>query len=90
MDFLIARENMVNCQLKPNKVNDERVLDAFFQVPRELFVKKTQIHHSYLDDNLPIYNGRHLINPVVLARLIQSLELKKNQSIIKLLFNRAE
>ena len=84
MDFLIARENMVNCQLKPNKVNDERVLDAFFQVPRELFVKKTQIYHSYLDDNLPIYNGRHLINPVVLARLIQSLELKRNQSILNL------
>ena len=42
MEFETARKNMVLSQLKPNKVTDERVLDAFLQVPREIFVKKTQ------------------------------------------------
>ena len=48
-----------------------------FNVPREMFVKKHNIKHAYLDDNLSLGNGRYLLNPVILGRLIQSLEIKK-------------
>ena len=82
MEFVTARKNMVYCQLKPNKVTDEKVLNAFLEIPREIFVKKNQSKHCYLDDNLMIYKNRYLINPFVLARLIQSLELNKDQTIL--------
>ena len=82
MDYIIARKNMVNCQLKPNKVTDKNILNAFLDVPRELFVKKNQANYSYLDDNLLIANKRYLINPVTLARLIQALKLNKSQTIL--------
>ena len=38
MKFSLARKNMVDCQLKPNKVIDKNVLTAFSDVPREKFV----------------------------------------------------
>ena len=82
MDYIIARKNMVNCQLKPNKVNDKNILNAFLNVPRELFVKKNQMSYAYSDDNILVSNHRYLINPVILGRLIQSLELNKSQTIL--------
>ncbi|MAQ06520.1 MAG: protein-L-isoaspartate O-methyltransferase [SAR116 cluster bacterium] len=82
MEFETARKNMVLSQLKPNKVTDERVLDAFLQVPREIFVKKTQSKHCYIDEHLMINKKRYLLNPVVLARLIQSLELNRDKTIL--------
>ncbi len=82
MEFEIARRNMVLSQLKPNKVTDEKVLEAFLQVPREIFVKKAQSKHCYIDENLMINKKRYLLNPVVLARLIQSLELNRDKTIL--------
>ena len=49
-----------------------------------MFVKKNHIKHAYLDDNLSLGNGRFLLNPVILSRLIQALELKKNETILNI------
>jgi len=84
MEFKLARKNMVDCQLKPNKIKDNEVINAFLNVPREMFVKKNHIKHAYLDDNLSLGNGRFLLNPVILSRLIQALELKKNETILNI------
>ncbi len=84
MEFVLARKNMVYCQLKPNKIKDNDVINAFLSVPREMFVKKNHIKHAYLDDNLSLGNGRFLLNPVILSRLIQALELKKNDTILNI------
>ena len=42
--FEIARKMMVDCQIRPSKVTDKNVLDAFMTVPREAFVGK---HREY-------------------------------------------
>ena len=84
MEFTLARKNMVDCQLKPNKIKDNEVINAFSNVPREMFVKKNHIKHAYLDDNLSLGNGRLLLNPLILSRLIQALELKKNETILNI------
>ena len=84
MEFKLARKNMVDCQLKPNKIKDNEVINAFLNVPREMFVKKNHIKHAYLDDNLSLGNGRFLLNPAILSRLIQALELKKNETILNI------
>ena len=76
MEFETARKNMVLSQLKPNKVTDEKVLDAFLQVPREIFVKKAQSKHCYIDENLMINKKRYLLNPLVLARINTVFRIK--------------
>ena len=40
MDFVAARMNMVNSQLRTNKVTDPVLISALRTVPREEFVSK--------------------------------------------------
>lgn len=71
--YEVARINMVENQLRPNKVTDERVIDAFLRIRRELFVPEVLRGVAYVDDDLPIGNGRHLMRPMLAARLLQAL-----------------
>ena len=70
--FEAARRRMVESQLLPNKVTDERVLNAFLRIRRELFVPETMQAVAYIDEELPLGRGRFLMEPMVAARLIQA------------------
>lgn len=70
-DFATARHNMVESQIRTNKVTDAAIIDAFEIVPRELFVPKNLMGVAYVDEDLSIGNGRVLMEPMVFARLLQ-------------------
>lgn len=72
-DYDLARELMVDGQIRPNKVNDPRIINAMRVLRRELFVPPEQAPFAYIDEDLPVGNGRVLIEPMILARLIQTL-----------------
>ncbi|MEK9639391.1 MAG: protein-L-isoaspartate O-methyltransferase [Alphaproteobacteria bacterium] len=80
--FYQARKIMLESQIRPNKVIDELVLSAFSETPRELFVQKSMRDIAYIDEDLPLSNGRYLMEPMVLARLVQSLELKPSDNVM--------
>ena len=82
MDFNLLRKNMVDCQLKPNKIINLDLIDAFLKVPREIFVNKKNINQCYLDVNIDLTKNRFLLNPMVCARLIQSLNINKNDTVL--------
>src|SRR5579864_8331466 len=63
---------MVESQLRPNKVTDERLIDAFMRIDRELFVPPAMRRLAYLDEDLPLGEGRYLMQPMVAARLLQA------------------
>src|ERR1019366_6867764 len=67
-----ARFNMIESQLRPNKVTAERVIDAFMRIRRELFVPAKLRGVAYLDADLPLGDGRYLMQPMVAARLLQA------------------
>jgi protein-L-isoaspartate(D-aspartate) O-methyltransferase len=67
-----ARANMVESQLRPNRVTDERVIAAFMRIRRELFVPERLRGVAYVDDDLPLGGGRYLLRPMVAARLLQA------------------
>jgi protein-L-isoaspartate(D-aspartate) O-methyltransferase len=71
MDYAAARLNMVEGQIKPNRVTDFALLNAFANVPRELFVPKAMRGIAYVDEDIRIAPGRYLMEPMVLARLIE-------------------
>ena len=52
-----ARHNMVDNQLRANKVHDDRVLDAFLRLQRELFVPPGLRGVAYIDEDLPVAPG---------------------------------
>lgn len=72
-----ARVNMIERQLQPNKVTDERVINAFASIRRELFVPERLRAIAYTDDDLPLGNGRYLMAPMVAARLLQAAEIRR-------------
>ena len=80
--FATARKTMVDCQLRPSKVTDQFVLDAFSTIPREEFVGKQQRALAYVDEDLPLSGGRCLMEPMVLARLLQALEIRPDDNLL--------
>jgi protein-L-isoaspartate(D-aspartate) O-methyltransferase len=69
--FAEARNNMVDSQVRPNKVTDPRIVAAMRQLPRERFVPPAQLPRAYADEDVPLGEGRVLLEPMVIARLIQ-------------------
>ncbi len=82
MDFAQVRRNMVDCQLRTNKLVSEAVIDAFLTVPREKFVPQSKVSCAYVDDDLALDSGRFLMEPMVLARLLQAADIKKNDLVL--------
>jgi protein-L-isoaspartate(D-aspartate) O-methyltransferase len=70
-DFRLARNLMVDGQLRPNKVVDRRILDAMRNLPRERFAPATLAGLAYIDQDLPLGDGRVMLKPLVIARLLQ-------------------
>lgn len=70
-DYKAARHNMIENQIRANKVTDPRILEAFDVVPRERFVPRGLEGIAYADEDLHIGDGRYLIEPMILARLLQ-------------------
>ena len=65
----VARENMVDSQVRPNQVNDRRVIDAMRALPREVFAPAGSL--AYADTDIDLGGGRFLLSPMVTARLAQ-------------------
>jgi protein-L-isoaspartate(D-aspartate) O-methyltransferase len=72
MDFVAARYNMVENQIRTNRINDPRVIQALKDTPREVFLPKALGGLAYVDENVPLGSGRFLIEPLVLAQLLQA------------------
>jgi protein-L-isoaspartate(D-aspartate) O-methyltransferase len=73
-DFALARRNMVEGQLRPNRVTNGLLLAVIGALPRERFLPDGLRSVAYSDDDVPLGNGRFLMEPMVLARLIQTLQ----------------
>ena len=71
MDFTEARVRMVDSQVRPNKVTDPRIIAAMRRLPRERFVPPHLAVRAYVDEDVPLGDGRVLMEPVVIARLVQ-------------------
>lgn len=82
MDFAIARHNMVESQLRTNKVIDEAIVDAMAHVPREAFVPDSLRAVAYVDEDVPVSAGRYLVEPLVFARLAQQLEIAPGARVL--------
>lgn len=76
------RKNMVDCQILTNGVYDERLLEAFQTIPREIFVPDRKKTYAYIDEDIEFAPGRYLLEPCVQARLIQALGLDKDKAVL--------
>lgn len=81
MDFnKVARTNMVKNQLMPMAVTELPVLDAFFDVPRHLFVDNDNRKIAYSDARIKLDCERELLAPYVTGLMVQALQLNRRKS----------
>ena len=76
MNFEQARTNMIEQQIRPWDVLDQRVLDALAAVPREHFLPPEHDGLAYSDTRIPLNNNRVSLNPNIEARLLQAAVLE--------------
>lgn len=81
-DFAAARINMVENQVRCNGVTDLGVIAAMSEVARERFTPPANQGIAYMDENLPIGNGRYLLQPRAFAKLCQEAELSAADKVL--------
>ena len=82
MDFAAARRNMVECQLRTNRITEDSLLAAMGEIPREIFVPDRLADIAYVDEDLEIGEGRFLMEPMVLGRLLQAATPKADDAAL--------
>lgn len=82
--YAAARRFMVDGQLKPNRVTDPRLLGAMGDLPRERFLPASLAARAYQDEDVTLPGGRALMEPMVLARLIQLMGLRRGERALVL------
>jgi protein-L-isoaspartate(D-aspartate) O-methyltransferase len=82
--YRLARERMVETQIKARGIKDERVLKAMLKVPRHLFVDEALRDQAYGDFPLPIGEGQTISQPYIVALMTEALELKGNERVLEI------
>jgi protein-L-isoaspartate(D-aspartate) O-methyltransferase len=83
-NFEQARFNMIEQQIRPWDVLDQRTLDLIASVPRERFVPPDYRKLAFADINIPLAQGQVMMSPKVEARLLQALRLNPNDSVLEI------
>lgn len=78
------REKMIAKQLMNRGIKDEKVLEAFRQVPRQEFVQDEDNDYAYSDGPLPIGHGQTISQPYIVALMTEALEIKKTDRVMEI------
>ncbi|NNF26358.1 MAG: protein-L-isoaspartate(D-aspartate) O-methyltransferase [Gemmatimonadetes bacterium] len=82
--FERKRARWVQRDLAPRGVSDPVVLAALTQVPRERFVPPELAEFAYDNRPLPIGKGQTISQPLMVAIMIQALELKGGERVLEI------
>ena len=82
MDFDLAREIMVDSQIRPNDVTDPAIVAAFLRTPREEFVPSARRSVAYSEMEIETAPGRSLWTPRDTAKLIKLAQIKPTDVVL--------
>jgi protein-L-isoaspartate(D-aspartate) O-methyltransferase len=81
-DSATLRRMMVDGQVRTADVTDRALIEAMLEVPRERFAPG-EAALAYLDFDLPVGgDGRRLLKPMVLAKMLQTLDLAQSEKVL--------
>lgn len=73
---------MVEEQLVPRGIRDQRVLGAMRRVPRHEFVPEAQAPYAYEDHPLPIGDGQTISQPYIVALMLEAARIGPEDSVL--------
>jgi protein-L-isoaspartate(D-aspartate) O-methyltransferase len=83
MNLENARHNMIEQQIRPWEVLDQRVLDLLNEIPRENFVPKRYLKLAYADTTIPLGDEQVMMPPRVEARILQALNIQADETVLE-------
>ncbi len=83
-DFTARRTMMVDTQVRPSDVTKFPIIDAMLTVPREDFVPAARREAAYLGENLDLGQGRVLLEPRTLAKMLDALAIVNTEMVLDL------
>ncbi len=84
MDFLAAREAMVDTQVRTSDVTRYSIIDAMLRVPRELFVPKARRDVAYAEAEIPLAAGRAMPTARTLAKMLNAAEIGLSDLVLEI------
>jgi protein-L-isoaspartate(D-aspartate) O-methyltransferase len=79
-----ARYNMVEQQIRPWEVLDQRVLDLIETMPRDLFVPAAYKNLAYADIEIPLGQGEVMLSPKMEGRILQAVMPKTSDNVLEI------
>lgn len=80
----LARQNMIENQVRTWEVLDPRVLEALGAIRREDFVPARYRNLAFADTALPIGHGERMFKPVIEGRILQALALVPGERVLEI------
>ena len=84
MNFEQARLNMIEQQIRPWEVLDQKVLDLIARLHREDFIPEDYRSLALADTQLPLTHGQCTMTPKMEARLLQALDMHKDDRALEI------
>lgn len=80
-----ARYNMIEQQIRPWDVLDQRVLDVIATTPREAFVpERYRTTLAFSDFSIPLEHDQYMMPPKLEGRLLQALALRPADRVLEI------
>jgi len=83
-DSASRRSHMVQTQIIPRGIRDERVIHAMETVPRHRFVEEDLQEEAYDDHPLPIGHKQTISQPYIVALMTQALDLTGTEKTLEI------
>lgn len=84
LNLELARHNMVEQQVRPWDVLDQRVLDTLKVIRRENFVPHPYRNLAFADLSLPLGHRETMMKPTIEGRLLQALAVNVTDNILEI------
>ncbi len=84
INFKIAKEEMIKTQLIERGIRNKRILKAFEEVDRHLFVREENIDLAYEDCSLPVGNNQTISQPYITALMLDLLHPLPSDRILEI------
>jgi protein-L-isoaspartate(D-aspartate) O-methyltransferase len=75
---------MVETQIVPRGISDERVIRAMLKVPRHVFLEEAMAAQAYSDTSLPIGDKQTISQPYMVGMMSQLLQLHENDRVLEI------
>lgn len=83
-DMIASNEALINELSSLGYLKTDRIAEAFAAADRRLFVPEGMRVHAYLNEPLPIGEGQTISQPLVVAMMLELLDIKPGEKILEI------